>query len=175
MLIKLAIISPTSRVERSKNIWSIITWTSQHRRNSSWMSQEVSNWLVNGLYWGYSPLILSFYQHFQRAIQVGGHFFWYQPGPAPLLWSYEAISHHNGDPTEASPFWPKDFANPLKINSSPLKNDGWKKPLSIWDGHFFRGELFNFEGVVGINKNPFWRGKLNTKRLNEQKAGGMSS
>ena len=38
----------------------------------AWMSQEVSNCLVNGLfhllinrmYWGYNPLILTFYQHF---------------------------------------------------------------------------------------------------------------
>ena len=29
------------------------------------------NLLINGVYWGYNPLILTFYQHFQRDIQVG--------------------------------------------------------------------------------------------------------
>ena len=42
------------------------------------MSQEVSKWLVNGLfhllingvYWGYNPLILTFDPNFQRDIQA---------------------------------------------------------------------------------------------------------
>ena len=45
---------------------------------STWMSQEVGKWLgsmgynllVNGVYWGYNLLILTFDPNFQRDIQV---------------------------------------------------------------------------------------------------------
>ena len=51
---------------------------SQNAQNSTWMSQEVSKWLVNGLfhllinvvYWGYSPLILTIDPNFRWDIQV---------------------------------------------------------------------------------------------------------
>ena len=39
------------------------------------------------------------------------------------------------------------LGTPLKFNSSPLKNDGWKTILSFWEGNF-SGTLLNFSWVV---------------------------
>ena len=40
---------------------------------SKWVN---SNLLLNGVYWGYNPLILTFDPNFHRAIQVGVFFCW---------------------------------------------------------------------------------------------------
>ena len=55
------------------------------------LGSMVSRWLISptykwGIPWGYNPLILTFYQHFQRDIQLN-HL---QPTVVPLLWTSRA-------------------------------------------------------------------------------------
>ena len=48
---------------------------------------------------------------------------------------------------------------PPKINSSPLKNGGWKPILSYWEGNFW-GTMLNFGGVCPFanrKTSPKWK------------------
>ena len=134
---------------------------------TTWMSQEVTKWLVNGffhlllhgIYWGYNPLILTIDPNFQRDIQAALSLLVGFPrirDPAKCHCKSRSSSHQSYMNT-----WDvRPSSNEiLRItNITPeIQHSPWKMMLGRWVSFWdclLLGAMFNLRGVAP--ENP-WR------------------
>ena len=137
-------LSPVKNDGNYPGSWMIFPWVTD-MCPTTWMSQEVSKWLVsglfhlliNGVYWGYNP----FSNHLLTSwdIQVcakTSRQFWVDDSPFPKV-GYSNL-----------PSYPS-----LNLTAKPLKNGGWMMMSCVWDmAYFYR----NYKKIHYFPWNTGW-------------------